>query len=87
MPGDKSFEAVTASSETCSPSASVVVEYSGAGIGGAERPSWPLSLLPHDSTCRRVNEMSVDELLVKKNQLRLQDVNAHLAAGRDCDGV
>lgn len=67
MPGDKSFEAVTASSETCSPSASVVVEYSGAGIGGAERPSWPLSLLPHDSTCRRVNVMSVDELLVKKS--------------------
>jgi hypothetical protein len=24
-------------------------------------------LLPHDSTCRRVNVMSVDELLVKKS--------------------
>jgi hypothetical protein len=31
--------------------------------------------------------MIVEELLVKKKQLRLQDDNAHLAAGRDSDGV
>lgn len=62
MPGERSLDAASGSSGAASPPASAETppasaekeEGSGEWWMGAERPSWPLSLLPHENTCRDV---------------------------------
>ena len=74
MPGERSLDAASGSSGAASPPASAETppasaetppasaekeEGSGEWWMGAERPSWPLSLLPQENTCQGMCEMIV----------------------------